>query len=818
MATKRKSPPAKSAKGKRAKNKQKGGFPFFKVLFVLLFLGILAGVGVVAGTFWYFGRELPSIASVQDYQPKQVTRVYDRDGNVLASWTDDERLVRTVVSQEEMAPVLRQAFIAAEDSNFYEHKGLDYVGLARAVYTNLRRGELSQGASTITQQVVKNLVLSPERTFRRKIQEALLAFELDKNLQKDDILTIYLNEVFFGVHFYGVEEASQYYFGKSAKDIELHQAALLGGLVQSPNRYNPFRHPDRALERRRYVLRRMYDEGFIAEGVYREALEMPLDLVDPKERRPWEGHFGYYVDAVRRELLKHYDEAYLDTAGLRIHTALDLSTQQGAEKAITEGLRNFDARHGFHTPFRKLENDAAVERFRRENAGDVATEGLRTTKDYRAVIVQSDDEATVMAIGDYLVTLDRRPESRLRPKDDKSWAEYFPVRSAFTVRPVGDYPPTALSKEDGSRTRVQLALQAQASAVVMDPQTREVLALVGGYSFASSSFNRAIQARRQTGSTFKAFVFGAALLDRKITPATVLQDQPLTFRQPGGQTWQPQNADGQFRGAMTARTSLALSRNVTAVRVLDTIGLDSLRNFLELVGITNKIPDSLTVALGSAELSTMEMTNAMATFAANGVRGTPVLVREVLDTNGRTIFRGDADLVPTVDERVSWLVTSMLRSVVERGTGSRANRLPFQVVGKTGSTNETKDAWFTGWSTERVATVWVGYDSNVSLGRGESGGSTALPIWIEMMKSAHEGRKPANFPPPPSGIVPRSVDEATGLLAPPGSTNGVTEYFLTGTEPRTFAPEAGERDITDTLLRGGGATTPVQPGFETGGF
>lgn len=816
MSAKQSKKPAKTsaARGKAKKKK----FPFFRVFLVLVLLALIVGAGVAYGGYLYFSRDLPSISSIQDYQPKQVTRVLDRDGNVIASWTDDERLVRTVVTQEEMAPLLRAAFIAAEDSNFYEHKGLDYIGLARAIVTNLRRGELSQGASTITQQVVKNLVLSPERTFRRKIQEALLAFELDRNLEKEEILSIYLNEVFFGVHFYGVEEASQYYFGRSSKDVELHQAALLGGLVQSPNRYNPFRHPDRALERRRYVLRRMYDTGVIEEGVYREALEMPLDLVNPEERRPYEGHFGYYVDAVRRELLLHYDEAVLDTAGLRIVTALDLVTQNGADNAVQEGLRNFDRRHGFHTPYRKLKTDAEVSAFRAEHENGAGTDGLRTTKDYRAVVVRSDDDATIVAIGPYLATLDRQPASRMRPDEDKPWAEYFPVNAVFTVRPVGDYPASLLSNEDGSRTRVQLAMQAQASAVVMDPMTREVLALVGGYSFATSSFNRAVQARRQTGSTFKAFVFGAALQERAVTPATILQDQPLTFRMAGGQTWQPQNADRQFRGAMTARTSLALSRNVTAVRTLDMIGLDALRTFLQNIGMQTEIPESLTAALGSAELSSMEMTNAMATFAAGGRRGKPVLIREIFDAEGAQIYRGDAEIAQTLDERVAWLVTSMLRSVVERGTGRNAGRLPFQVVGKTGSTNDVRDAWFTGYSTERVATVWVGYDSNAPLGRGESGGSTALPIWVAMMKTAHEGRKPADFPPPPTGIVPRLVDESTGLLARPGTTGGVTEYYLSGTEPRTFAPDAGERDVMESILRGGGATTPVQPGFDDGGF
>ena len=798
------SAPRRSSKPKaRAKKPAKGGggFPFLKVFLVLGALAVVAGLATAAVGYVWFSRELPSIERVEDYRPKQVTRVMDRDGNVIASWTDDERLVRTVVTEEEMAPLLRAAFVAAEDSNFYEHKGLDYVGLLRAIYTNVRRGQLSQGASTITQQVVKNLLLSPERSFRRKIQEALLAFELDRNLEKDEILTIYLNEVFFGVHFYGVEEASLYYFGRSAKDLELHQAALLAGLVQSPNRYNPFRHPDRALERRRYVLRRMYEEGMVEEGVYREALELPLDLAEASERRPYEGQFSYYTDAVRRELLQHFDESLLDTGGLRIYTALELQTQQGTERAVQAGLRAFDARHGFHTPYRRLTSEEEVARFRREQAGDIEREGLRTTKDYRGVIVRSDDDATIMAIGDWLVTLDRSPASRLRPSSDKAWAEYFPVNAVFTVRPVGDYPASSLSREDGSHTRVQLALQAQASAVVMDPFTREVLGLVGGYDYGSNPFNRALQAHRQTGSTFKAFVFSAALDERVITPATLLQDQPMTWPQPGGSPWQPQNADGKFRGTMSARVSLALSRNVTAVDVLNRVGVDRFRTFLETkIGLHTEIPDSLTIALGSPELSSMEMTNAMATFASGGRMGLPILVREVVDGSGQTIFRGDAQLERSLDERVTWLVGSMLRSVVMEGTGRRARQLPFQVVGKTGTTNSLRDAWFTGWSTALVGSVWVGYDSNQSLGRGEGGGTTALPIWMDAMRAAHEGRRPADFPEPPSGVVSRTIAPQTEQLARPGAADGITEYFLAGTEPRVFAPEIPASDAQNVLI------------------
>lgn len=805
---------SKTSTGKSA---EKRGFPWLKILVVLVLVGLLLGAGAAGGLFWWYSRDLPTLNSVADYQPKQVTRVVDREGNVLASWTDSERLVRTVLSYDEMPDVMREAILAAEDSSFYQHRGLDFVGLLRAIYVNVRRGELSQGASTITQQVVKNLVLSPERSIRRKVQEAILAWRLDGNLEKDELLTIYLNEVFFGVHFYGVEEASQYYFGKPAIDLELQEAALLAGLVQSPNRYNPYRHADRALERRRYVLRRMYDEGFVEEGIYREALEAPLGLVAPEDRRPEEGRYAYYVDAVRRALLERIEEEELDTGGYRIVAAIDVQAQRAAESALTEGLRAFDGRHGFHTPYRRLKDADEVATWRDAHANDVQTRGLDPAVDYRAVIISSDDEATVMAIGPYLVTLDRMPSSRLRPDAEKSWESYFPPNTVFTVRPLRAYAPDALSETDATRARVRLLPPAQGAAVAMDVETAEVMALVGGYAFVESPYNRAIQARRQTGSTFKAFVYAAALDGRVLTPATLLEDQPLTFRQPGGQVWQPQNYDGEFRGSMTARTALALSRNVIAVQALDLVGLPALRAFLGRMGFEQEIPDSLTVALGSAELSPLEMTQTLAVFARDGFRGEPVFILDVQDANGRSLWRQDARLQPGIDGRVAWLSTSMLRSVVERGTGRRARSLPFEVAGKTGSTNQIRDAWFTGYSTAVAASVWVGYDHNAPLGRRESGGSTALPIWVELMKGVHEGRKPEPFPEAPDGVVRRSIDEASGLLARPDA-KGVDEYFITGTEPRTFAPAEGDRDVVDTLLRGGGAEDSHAPDFDDGGF
>lgn len=792
---------------------------------VLLVVGALVGVLTVAGVLFYYGRDLPSIENLGDYDPPQVTRVMSAEGDLLALWTDERRLIRTVLNEDEIPQVMRDAMIAAEDSRFYEHPGLDYRGLIRAVVTNLRRGELSQGASTITQQVVKNLVLSPERSIRRKVQEAILAYRIDQNLDKDDILTIYLNEIFFGVAYYGIEEASQYYFGHSARTLNLQEAALLAGLVQSPNRYNPRRHPERALSRRQYVLRQMWNNAMISEAQYRAAVESPLGLDETRSDRAYLNAFPYFVDAVRRELAEHVDEEELATGGLQITTTLIPRVQRAAEDALQQGLRDFDARHGFHTPYRTLESEEEIAAWRRDYANGVEERGLLTDEVYRAVILETDDEATTMAIGPYVVSLLREPESRLRP-DERTWQELFPPGRVFSVAPVRNIPVSELSADDVGRNVVRLLPPAQGAIVALDPASREVRAVVGGYDFASNPFNRALQARRQVGSSFKPFIYAAALDARlrELNAATIVQDTVVTYPLNGSRDWQPANYDGRYLGPMSVREALARSRNVVSVRLLDLVGMQRATAFIERAGIDADLPDNLTLALGSAELTPIEMVSAFATFADGGRVGEAIFVREVRDSHGDVRWQPEGVLREGIGEATAWLTTSLMRSVVTEGTGGRARALDFEVVGKTGTTNDVRDAWFVGYSPALVAGVWVGYDNNDSLGRGESGGSTALPIWVNFMREAHEGLDTPGFGPPPEGIVERRVDPESGLLARDGQPSRV-EYFLAGTEPTRYAQSASESSIRDTIL-GGGNPTPqpeVQqdgsaPGEIDGGF
>lgn len=780
-------------------------------LFALAALGLAAVALVVVG----FSVGLPNLDSVEDYSPKEVTRLYAAGGEVIASWTDEDRIYRTVLNSEEIPAVMRDAMVAAEDGDFYSHPGLDAVGLVRAMYVNVTSGSLKQGASTITQQVVKNLVLSPERSFRRKIREAILAWRLDKSLEKDDILSIYLNEVFFGVHFYGIEEASRYYFGHSARDLNVVEAATLAGLVQSPNRYNPYRHPERALARRHYVLRQMYEKGLIEEGVYRDADAQPLKLADPEDRDQWVDRFPYYADAVRRELDEKVSlDRPVGTAGLRIMTALNVTIQTEVVSALRSELRDFDSRHGVHTAFAIPEGDAGRDEWIASHGNEIESDGLRADREYRGLIVECNDERTVVQVGPYRLRLNRRPASRMKP-EDTSWSELFPMGAVFSVVPTGNVAPQILRDADPGTVIVDLLPMVQAAAVVIDPETREIVALVGGYDFSTSPFNRAIQARRQVGSSFKPYVYAAALDSRRITPATVFQDQPITFRQPNGQSWRPGNYDGTYQGEMTVRRALAKSRNVIAVRILDLVGLDRAKAFAAAAGIEATLPDNLTLALGSAELTPLEATNGFATLASGGWVETPTVLRAVYDHAGDSVFERVRDRRQGIDPAVAWLTTNLMTSVVTEGTATRAQRVGHPAAGKTGTTNGPKDAWFIGFTPYYVAGVWVGYDNNQDLGRGETGGGTALPIWTDFMQRVHRTLPIREFPSPPEGIRRTRIDEASGLLVAPGA-EGRLEYFLDGTVPTETAAPENERSVQDTILMGGGDADSGENTEETG--
>ena len=771
------------------------------------------GAGGVAGLFWYWGQDLPDIRTLQDYRPAQTTRVYAADGQVIATIVGDDLIRRTVLPFDEIPMVMRKALLAAEDANFYEHEGVDYMGLVRAVVRNLQRGKLGQGASTITQQVVKNLILTPERTIKRKIQEAQLAVKLDRYLRKDDILAIYLNEVFFGAQAYGVEEASRFYFGHGASALTLDEAALLAGLVQSPNRYNPFKNLEAALGRRRYVLGQMKEKGFITAAEWTQASEAKVTLVDPAKRDGAEGAAPDYVVAVREWLDRELGKDKLLGAGWSIYTPLDLDLQRASVAALRKGLSKHDAEHGLVTPKRTLVKQTDRDKWLKTAKAEHLNGDLKPGKPAVGMVDAIEVGKVWMRFGPE-VRLELKLDPLIRfAKDEADLKERFPVGGLFTVvRPVGG--PV------GDDAPVRLAGEAEGAIVAIDPATRAVRAIVGGYQVSGSGFQRAISAQRQMGSSFKVLVYAQLLASRTATAATIYADQPASFVIDGSTTWRPKNYDGSFKGLMSVRTALAQSRNVIAVRALEQATIPAVISLAKSIGFTSGLTNNLTLSLGSAEASPLVATNAFATFAAGGSYEPPVFVTEIRgprqlgDDGASTVFQHAAAPVRAIDPAVAWLTTSLMRSVVEEGTATHAKRLKVEIAGKTGTTNDARDAWFIGFTSDLVMGVWLGRDDNGPLGRGATGGGSAVPIWTEAMRAAIEQRRPPAFAAAPEGIVSAVVDTATGMLVSAETKRKRTEFFLAGTEPTEAGSTAGDPSVNDLILQGGavqGSGEQVEP-------
>ena len=758
---------------------------------VLLFL---AGVTTIIIVFWFYGRELPDINTIDDYRPKQHSIVYNADGEVIALWTDNELIYRTVIPLNEIPEHMRLAMIAAEDAEFYSHSGLDYAAVVRAAYSNIRSGSFSQGFSTITQQVVKNLILTPERTIRRKVQEVLLAFRLEDRLSKDEILTLYLNEVYFGGNRYGIEAASQYYFGHSASQLDLPEAALLAGIIQSPERYQPYRHAEEALARREYVLGQMWENGFIEESTYRSALEAPLEL--NRNGYPYLGEAPYFTSAVRRLLYEELGRDIVNTGGLHIYTTLSSEHQQAAEEAVHVALRDYDERHDMFEIVRQLEL-LEIEDFRHDNRPQ---DGLTSGDTLRVVVLGVDEESIRVGVGRYETDVEIAPFSRINPSEGPL-GEVYSVGDVIEVTAVSTVTSMNLS-EHPDILELALPPSAQAGFVSIDPQTRQVLAIVGGYDYWDSPFNRAIQANRQTGSAFKPFVYGVALADHLVTPASIVRDEPVPFRLPNGNIWNPQNSDGEYLGAIPLRTALARSRNVVAVRLLEEIGLRRAGEFARDAGISVDLTQNLTMALGSSEMSPLELVNAYATIASGGWVQAPIIVTRVENHLGETIWEAPYEPERGMDEAVAFLITDMMTSVVEWGTATAANEINRPAAGKTGTTNGPRDAWFVGFVPQLVAGGWVGFDDNRELGIGEYGGRAALPMWLNYMQTVLEDEPVLEFPMPEEGLVVRRIDPSTGLLAQPDAEDAVFETFLEDNAPTRYAPESHQSSPDETWLRG----------------
>lgn len=774
-------------------NKKKPGWLWRTVRFLFL-LGVglgLAGALGLAGIFWYYSQDMPQILAREDFKPAQMTRIYSAQGYVIDELISEEGR-RTLVPFEKIAPSMRDAVLAAEDADFYRHQGLDYLGMVRAFYYAMRDGRV-RGTSTITQQVVKNLVLTPERSLKRKVQEIMLARQLEQHLSKDDILYIYLNQIYFGNGNYGVEEAARDYFGKPAAELTLPEAASLAGLIQSPERLNPRKHPEANAKRRRYVLDQLWRKGFVSEAQGRAAIDAPLQVLQKRRSvDPYLDAAPYFTAHVRRLLEERYPNQDITSMGLKVNTTLDVEKQMLAQRSLREGLRQFDDKHGFYRPTQRLPEKKIAER--RQQAVQKIKGGLRGDIVYLAIVLRVSGDSAQLGLADWEGELELAPASRLNP-ENKPLHQVLQRGDMLRVMVDKPYPAGA------TEVKFLPAPGPEGALVSIDVETRHVEALVGGYDFHVSSFNRATQARRQTGSSFKPVVYGAALRQRVSTPATVWLDGPKPYRLPDGRTWDPKNSDGQYKGPMTMRRALALSRNVVAVRLLDEVGLEPTQKFARDIGITSPLVDNLTLALGSSELTVLELTGAYATLASLGTRAEPILITSIYDSYDQLLYEARLEPVQGLEPDVAWLTVNMMTSVLREGTASKVGRkLGREAAGKTGTTNRSRDAWFMGFTPQKVTGVWVGNDNNTPLGKGSSGGSVAAPIWLDYMLGVHEGLPKLVFEQPRVGITEAVIEEKSGLLATEEHKKTRREFFLSGTAPTLYAPLEEENSAGDFLL------------------
>jgi penicillin-binding protein 1A len=750
---------------------------------------IVAGIAGAVGVYRHYSRDLPRIDTLTDYRPPVVTTMYAAGGEKIAELHRERRYV---IPLEKMSPTLIDAFVSAEDARYFEHQGLDFAGILRAALKNIEAGTVVQGGSTITQQVAKSFLLTPERNWPRKFREAILAHRIDRAFGKEEILYLYLNQIYLGHGNYGVEAAARNYFGVSADALTLEQCALIAGMPRAPSETSPVRNPDKALARRRYVLNRMAEDGRITPEEAAEADGSPLVLA---EHRNWfQEQTPYYAEHVRRYVAEKYGEDALYEGGLEIHTAVDVRLQRAARRAMDRGLRELDKRHdGYRGPLRSLSPaeipEILAELERDRNSGE---EGAVV----RGIVSGIADSAYRVKLAD--------GEGRL-PFSSLKWAlRGRKDARTETLLAAGDLIEVRLGEISGDGDVRTLALEqppeVEGALVSIEGETGMVRAMIGGRDFRISQFNRAVQSRRQPGSAFKPVIYGAAL-DHGYTPATEVMDNAFIYRN-ARMTWKPRNYDRRFHGPNLLRTALAQSRNLSTINILDDIGVNAAIQYARKLGIESELARDLSISLGSSGVSPLELTLAYSVFANEGFRLAPVFVTRILDRDGNTLESYELDRVRAIDPAAAYLMTSMMESVIQAGTARSLRSIGRPAAGKTGTTNDLNDAWFVGYTPDFVTGVWVGHDRERSLGSRETGAKAAGPVWLEFMKAAHEDRPVRDFPVPP-GVVFARVDAETGLLPSPSTEKVVFECFKAGTEPTRHTPHASQITEADQLFKVG---------------
>ena len=791
---------------------------FFGFLFAAGTILFVVGVAAAAGLLWHFSKDLPDYSQLQDYEPPVMTRVHAGDGSLVGEYARERRLYIPI---QAVPKLVINAFLAAEDKNFYEHGGLDFTGIARAAVVYLQNYGSSrrpQGASTITQQVAKNFLLSNELSMSRKVKEALLALKIERTYSKDKILELYLNEIYLGLGAYGIAAASLVYFDKAVNELSVPEAAYLASLPKAPNNYHPFRQRERAIERRNWVIDRMAESGFVKSADAEKAKRSPLGVTS-KATSAHVFAAEYFAEEVRRELYERYGEKKLYEGGLSVRTSLDPKLQVLARKVFTDGLVRFDEAQGWRGPVTKIDiaGDWGVKLADVKSLSDVSPWRL-------AVVLEVSDQSARIGLqpgrepGGFV---SKERTVGILPLEGMKWAKTGgkPVGKVGQVVSAGDVVYVEPAKTEGQFTLHQIP-EVSGAMVVEDPWTGRVLAMVGGFSFDQSQFNRATQALRQPGSSFKPFVYAAAL-DNGYTPSTIVLDAPLEIDQgPGVGVWRPENYEGSFAGPSTLRYGIEHSRNVMTVRLAQDIGMPLIAEYAKRFGVYDDLPPYLSFALGAGETTLLRMTTAYAMFDNGGRKIKPTLIDRIQDRYGHTVYKHDErecigcagkkwDNQPEpslvdrrqqiLDPMTAYQITSMMEGVVQRGTAAGAGfqkEVGKPVAGKTGTTNDEKDAWFIGFTPDIVVGVYMGYDKPRHLGRGGTGGHLSAPIVKEFLKVALADKPSVPFRVPP-GIKLVRVDLKSGMRAGPGTERAIVEAFKPGTAPPDSYSVVGSGDAPE---------------------
>ena len=745
-----------------------------RLLWPVLIVGGLV-VGGTAAVAWHMATGLPSLGGLRDYQPSLITKVKADNRQVIGQFYVERRILTPL---REVPQHLIDAVLAVEDTRFFEHPGLDIWGIFRATWTNFKRGGKVEGASTITQQLARSLFLTPERTFRRKIRELFLALKMEFILTKDQILEMYLNQIYFGHGAYGVGTASLTYFGKALSELQLHESAFLAGLLKAPNTYSPYKNYDLAKQRQEHVLGRMVQAGFLTEPLAREASETPL----PFTRQSFERIAPYFLEDVRQHLVNEYGEAMAYKGGLQVATTLNIQMQHLAEEAIRKGLRELDKRQGWRGPLRHEEPPATL-----PEEPPIAFPAFGEIMEGRVLNV-SQEEVTVLAhdlVGTITLPDMLWAERRLSEGASVIEAEVTPIISARQLVQPGDVIEVSLksTRNDTIRFRLDQTPLVEGALIAIDPRTGAVRAMVGGYLFERSQFNRALLALRQPGSAFKPIIYATAI-DQGLTPATLILDAPVVYKEEEpGKTWKPENYEKRFFGPITLREALRHSRNAATVRLLEQIGVSRVINFSRSLGIRSPLSPDLSLALGSSSVTLQELTATYGVFANQGLALEPYTISLVKDQNDHILEQHVFEPRQVVSKETAYLITHMMMDVIQSGTGKRARSIGRPLAGKTGTTNSYRDAWFVGYAPNLATGVWIGFDSVETLGKVESGAHAALPIWTDFMKEALNMLPVLTFS-VPEGIQFVEVDRQTGALVDEPSKGTTTEVFADGTIPQ----------------------------------